>query len=117
MSIIRRLFSLTASKAARIEEHKSPGPFKDAPSVQMDDALFVARAMGRSKWADVEFYGPGAKNAEARRSEALGIEPSKAQAAQDKTPEPPRSSHGPKKKRGKLTMRERLRRLRQNGGA
>ena len=117
MSIIRRLFSFVASKAARIEAHKSPGPLKGAPDAQMDDLAFIARSMGRSKWADVGYYGPGAAEAEARRAAALGIEPSKAQAPQDKTPERARSAHGPKKKRAKLTMRERLARLRQNGGA
>lgn len=125
---IRKLFALVAGRAAHIEDHKSPGPLRDAPSVQAEDIPIIATSAALSKWADVVYCGPGAQAAEERRAAALGrARPSTtppptttpdAESPEVKTPEPPRSSHGrPKKKRAKLSMRERLARLRQNGGA
>jgi len=42
------------------------------PGVYEDDAAFIKAAMGRGKWADIEYYGPGAAAAEGRRRETLG---------------------------------------------
>jgi hypothetical protein len=42
------------------------------PGVYEDDAAFIKAAMGRGKWADVKYYGPGAAAAEERRRETLG---------------------------------------------
>ena len=39
------------------------------------DADFILSSMALSKWADVEYYGPGAAEAEARRARRLGTMP------------------------------------------
>ena len=41
------------------------------PGVFEDDARFIKAAMGRGKWSDVKYYGPGAAAAEARRRETI----------------------------------------------
>jgi hypothetical protein len=40
-----------------------------------DERAFFASAMTLNKWADVEYYGPGAEEAEKRRRRTLGLEP------------------------------------------
>jgi len=109
MSMLRRLFALVTRKAARITGQKSPGPLKGAPDAQEDDLRFIAAAMGRGKWADAVFYGPGAAEAEGRRRASLGLD---AKPAQDKTPERAKNSH----KRKRMSLRERLAGLRQMRG-
>lgn len=52
---------------------REAGPIKEAPSVQEDDIRFIGNASMLSKWADVQYYGPGAAEAEARRAERLGL--------------------------------------------
>lgn len=42
----------------RSSDPKEAGPFKGAPSCQEEDALHIARMMSRSKWRDVQRYGP-----------------------------------------------------------
>jgi hypothetical protein len=72
----RKLFARIAQTGERLDRPaREAGPFPDNPSVQMDDARFIAGAMVRTKWADVEYYGPGAAAEEERRRVNCGLEP------------------------------------------
>ena len=67
-------FKRVVSTGAR-EDHtpkREKGPFPGHPSVQMEDAVYVARTMTSSKWDDVEHVGPGGEAATKRRDAALG---------------------------------------------
>lgn len=66
MRIFRRLGYKTKEPEPRIAGRQIP---------TVDEQAFIASAMGLSKWADVEYYGPGAAEAEARRRRSLGLEP------------------------------------------
>jgi len=120
MNIVQGLFKIARDEAkeriARAWLHvahggrlafpaKTPGPIKGAPSVQEEDADFIVSAGLLSKWGDVEFYGPGAAAAYARRAERLGLagpEPGAELAFSAKEPEPLPA---------KITLREKWRRL------
>ncbi|MGA2360890.1 MAG: hypothetical protein ABSG73_00365 [Candidatus Aminicenantales bacterium] len=74
--IQRRIFKRAAATGQRSPLPKGEaGPFPGHPSVQMDDARFIAGTMTRTKWSEVEYYGPGAAAAEERRRQALGLGP------------------------------------------
>jgi len=86
---------------------KIPGPIKGAPSVQEEDADFIASAGLLGKWDGIEFYGPGAEAAYARRAERLSQErpePGTELAFSAKDAEPVSA---------KITLRERWRKLRE----
>jgi hypothetical protein len=118
MNIISGLFKIGRDEAKRAWLHvahggrlafpaKTPGPIKGAPSVQEEDADFIVSAGLLSKWGDVEFYGPGAAAAYARRAERLSQEKPEpgtklAFSAKDAEPLP-----------AKITLRERWRKLRE----
>ena len=117
MNIVRGLFKIGREDAKRAWLHvahggrlKHPheaGPIKGAPSVQEEDADFIVSAGLLSKWGDVEFYGPGAAAAYARRAERLSQEKPEpgtklAFSAKDAEPLP-----------AKITLRERWRKLRE----
>ena len=52
---------------------KEPGPVFDDPNIQQDDIDFIRQAHILGKWGDVEYYGPGAAEAEERRARILGL--------------------------------------------
>jgi len=118
MNIISGLFKIGRDEAKRAWLHvahggrlafpaKTPGPIKGAPSVQEEDADFIASAGLLGKWDGIEFYGPGAEAAYARRAERLSPEKPEpgtklAFSAKDAEPIP-----------AKITLRERWRKLRE----
>lgn len=57
----------------RLKHPREAGPVPGHPSIQEDDIAFIANASILSKWQGVEYYGEGAGEAEARRSERLGL--------------------------------------------
>ena len=67
-------FKRVVSTGAR-EDHtpkREAGPFPGHPSVQMEDAVFIADTMTRSRLEDTVFEGEGAEAANKRRDAALG---------------------------------------------
>jgi hypothetical protein len=117
MNIVRGLFKIGRDEAKRAWLHvahggrlKHPheaGPIKGAPGVHEEDADFIASAGLLSKWGDVEFYGPGAEAAHARRAERLSPErpePGTELVFSTKDAEPVSA---------KITLRERWRKLRE----
>jgi hypothetical protein len=90
-----------------LKHPREAGPIKGAPGVHEEDAAFIVSAGLLSKWSDVEFYGPGAAAAYARRAERLSQERPEpgtklAFSAKDAEPIP-----------AKITLRERWRKLRE----
>jgi hypothetical protein len=88
-------FLKTGRRRRTIEEspYGRPGLFKK-------DADFILNAQLGGKWADVEYYGPGAAEANERRAVRLGINPTGIMADPGQT--------SMKKKRRRLSKRERL---------
>ena len=97
------------------------------PGVFEDDARFIKAAMGRGKWSDVKYYGPGAAAAEARRRETIERMTGRVEGPLEVTPltrpsvagdvdlavdalarKTPRAS----KKKGRETLAERVERVR-----
>jgi len=121
MNIVQGLFKIIREEGkeriARAWKHvadggglkhpREAGPIEGAPSVHEEDADFIASAGLLSKWNGVEFYGPGAEAAYARRAERLSQERPEpgtelAFSAKDAEPLP-----------AKITLRERWRKLRE----
>lgn len=69
MNLFRRIFGRVGHRVKQPEKHIAG---RRIPAD--DEQAFIASAMGFSKWADVEYYGPGAAEAEARRRRTLGLE-------------------------------------------
>jgi hypothetical protein len=80
-----------------------PGPFASAPSVSEHDARVIIADANLRMFSDVEFYGPGADEVEARR--AARILPKGKAIAIVKAEDPHDAT---KKKRRRMTRRERL---------
>ena len=70
MNLFRRIFGRVGHRVKQPEKHIAG---RQVPTD--DEQGFIASVMGLSKWADVEYYGPGAAEAEARRRRSLGLEP------------------------------------------
>jgi len=70
MNLFRRIFGKLGHRVKQPETHIAG---RQGPTV--DEQGFIASVMGLSKWADVEYYGPGAEEAEKRRRRTLGLEP------------------------------------------
>jgi len=68
MSIFKRFLELVTGRRIRRPRVMVTGtaPISEA------DAGFILSSIALSKWADVEYYGPGAAEAEARRARRLG---------------------------------------------
>jgi hypothetical protein len=66
-----------AFKGKRYEPTKEAGPISGRPDIQADDINFILTEHILRKWGDVEFYGPGAEEAYARRDKTLGIKSSR----------------------------------------
>jgi hypothetical protein len=88
-------------RTGRLRRTFEPGPIAGHPSAQEADLAFVLNEHGRRKWGDVQSYGPGAAEAEARRAAKLGIE---------QTPDTGAISQKTKTKSRRLSKRERLER-------
>lgn len=65
--MIREIFGRLVKGAKLRRPDDGPGLY-GRRGLDEKGALFMARATAAAKWADVEFYGPGAAEAEARRS-------------------------------------------------
>lgn len=104
-------------RGKRLAPHREAGPLRAAPTAQEDDLRFVARSMLASKWDSVEYYGPGASEAEQRRAAALGIAPSSSPSMM-LSPEAPvvceTKKTRVKVKHKRSGLRERLARLRRD---
>jgi len=121
MNIVRGLFKIVRAEAkeriarawlhvahgGRLKHPYEAGPIKGTPGVHEEDADFIASAGLLGKWDGIEFYGPGAAAAYARRAERLSPEKPEpgtklAFSAKDAEPIPAR-----------LTLREKWRKLRE----
>lgn len=71
---------MTGLRKANPNPPRERSPY-GVPGVYEDDAAFIRNAMARSKWEDVEYYGPGAAAAEERRRETLGRMKEREEAA------------------------------------
>ena len=107
-----------AAMGAKLPPHGGgvTGPLKDAPHVAQDDIAFVASTGLLSKWSDVEYIGPGARQAEERRRAKLRLEVvPPVEELEVGTAIVPEAREDPKpkaRKKRKETIREKLHRLR-----
>lgn len=65
-----------------------------------DDVQFIRSATILTKWSDVEYYGPGAAEANERRRQAIGMMSGNTDKAEEKRQE--------KAKRKRLTQEQKL---------
>jgi hypothetical protein len=99
-----------AFQGKKLASPKEPGPVPGLPSIQEDDIDFILSEHALRKWGDVEFYGPGAEEAYARRNRALGIKSPKKEAEEIEAKEEMR--HASSKKPGKRKSNKRASLLR-----
>lgn len=110
---IRKTFKKAIEKG-RILFRVEPDPFPSAPGVSEHDASVIVGEAARRLYDDIEFYGPGADAANARREAAiprrdariLARIPAKEKAIAIVKAEDPHDAT--KKKRRRMTRRERL---------
>lgn len=100
----------------RLAPHREAGPLRSAPTAQEDDLRFVARSMLASKWGGVEYYGPGASEAEQRRAAALGLAPTTLSMSPEAPVVSETKKTRTKAKHKRSGLRERLARLRREAG-
>lgn len=100
-------FRHVVKTGGKLKPEREPGPFASAPDVQEGDLDLIVNQMLLDKWANVHYYGPGAKDAEKRRMRRLGL------PVPDE-PKPEEHPHGAAKPDAekRKSLRERLRELR-----
>jgi len=71
---LSQLFKLLVAGWRRRRVEPKPAAQSVVPALDEDDVHFITSEHVLGKWGDVEFYGPGAAEAYARRAKRLGIE-------------------------------------------